>query len=255
MTLYDISSVRILDIQDIDAVVELQGNLLASLPLDQDVLHFKTRDEYADILNDPDKCVIGIDADDGLGAMSVIIEPTKDNPDADIMDFPLPDELERLSTISSVMVRPDQQGGNMMSVMLDFWHDRAKRLDRNNLLSLVTRTNTPSWHSFLKAGLQVTNAGIDPIDGASVYLLHRDLNSAKCQPCESCTSKFNLEARALPISSTFSLNTLRGLLCFGFRGAHAERSANDNRPTGRLLLYHKSVLECNCSNQMSCRIK
>jgi len=165
-----------LSTDDIPQIMRLQGRIVESLGEHTDYIHIKTPDDYTRILM-REGVMIGAFNDNGrLMAQSVIRLPDRNNPDAGMIDMPLPgNRPEDHATFEGVLVDPDTRGEKLMLRMACAWLDCMRDMGRRHALGLITRENYFSWRVFLEAGCLITGAGFDPSDNSTVYYAHRDL--------------------------------------------------------------------------------
>jgi len=194
---------------------ELQTAVLQSLPSDQDILHVKSLDDWADILKSPRNNTITVDTGVIMAAQSLVIHPTLNDPTeaADMLDMELPGEMHTLSTFCAVMTHPKHRGRHLMQRMMDEWKHVAKNDGRPHLLGCITRSNVPSWSQFLTAGLVITGAGFDPSDDSTVYYAHCDTSNP---------IRVNMRD-TITVDEDHPLNELQSILNDGYVGVEGEK--------------------------------
>tara|TARA_Y100001934_G_C12340053_1_gene769697 strand:- start:435 stop:1163 length:729 start_codon:yes stop_codon:yes gene_type:complete len=212
---------------------ELQQAVIDDLGPNQTAVHERTLDEWKELLCSDHHQVISIYQDGDLVAHAVVVLPSKEFPDADMLDMNLPADFEQLTTLSSVMTHPGKQGKNIMNKIIKEWKRIAKQENRNHLLALITTNNVKSWSQFIKEGLAITGVGHDPSDNSECYFAHMDTN-------ESLLEDFNKASLGpLLMSPDASLKDMKEVFALGYVGYKAEKDPVSNLYTGRLYMKKK----------------
>lgn len=202
----------------------LQQTVLASLPENQDILHVKSLTDWQNILRTPQNTMITVEQGGVLVAQSMVISPDTVAPDADMLDMPLPDRPERLTTLCAVMVDPVHRNRHLMQHMMAEWKAMATVNNRPHLLGCITRTNWPSWSQFLKAGLVITGGGLDPSDNSTVYYAHRNMHTPIAYTIHD----------TITVSADCPMRNLQRAFDAGYVGVQGEKQ--NGGYTGRLIM-------------------
>lgn len=238
--------VVVLGQKDLEAILSLQDRVLQSLPEDQDFLFPKQRDEFENIINDNEKCIIGIYDGATLTSLGVIGEPLQDMQKIDLAGFPAPDRMDKLTDISTVMRDPSYSGAQNMLALLGYWTERAQELGRNHAIGIVTRFNVASWTNFFKAGLKIKQVGNDERDGVEVFMLHKNLDQQSCNMCLSQefakTAKTGWHKPVFSVSPESPQIFVKALLKLGWQGTQPERDTQGYKPTDRIIFR-----PCHCA--------
>ena len=232
---------RPLDIRDIDQVLCVQQKDLRALPEDQDWVHQKRRDDYAELLTHPSHQMIGVFTGDRLLSFSACLFPTPDEPDADMQEMALPGPPESLTVLSAVMRDPSFiHPGGLMRPMVCHWLELARQRDRAHALGMITQNNQRSWSRFVEAGVHIVGCGTDVSDGSTVYYAHGRISSLRphFDPVQH-------QARSVPVEPEMPLTRLQQLFNEGYVGVAPERSPESGRMTGRLITIPRSCLNNN----------
>ncbi|MBI1327292.1 MAG: GNAT family N-acetyltransferase [Alphaproteobacteria bacterium] len=241
-----VNSVQRLTLANINDCMALQQAVLNSLPPDQDKVHPKTREKFAQLLaDDSPSTIFGIFEDGQLVAQAIMLCP-RTIEEADLLDFELPGEPHEISTLAGVLTNPAYEGRGYMSCLVNAWREEARALGRPHLCGIVTRDNTKSWSGFMNGGLVIMAAGFDPSDNSTVYLVHRDISRgpALSRSEQSILSESARNNEYHPMSyriltPTVSLEEANEHFAEGYVGV--ERAYERNR--AEVVLVHRACLD------------
>ncbi|MEZ0225220.1 MAG: GNAT family N-acetyltransferase [Alphaproteobacteria bacterium] len=199
----------LLQAKDIPQMLGLQDVAFAALTQDQQTyLHHKTP-AFLEKHLAQGNVILGVVADGKLVAQSVVVNPTRLNPNSGMTDMKLDVKPEKLTVIQGVIVDPVYRGNNLMTVMVDEWLALAKAEGRTHALAEVTVQNHHSWSVFMKEGLQIHSMGHDGTDNSEVYNMHAsvthligrrakpDFNKAAARKSATCHMSQLLHQKAL----------------------------------------------------------
>lgn len=222
----------------VDQHHSLQDRVLASLPADQDILHVKSKEDFARILSSDLGGIVTIkDAiSDELIGQSIALFPNDSEPDADMADMDMSKyDPNNISSIGGVVTDPAYRDHRLMLKMLGIWIAVMQDMDRQYAMATITNTNVQSWVTFIKAGLLIADAGFDASDNSHVYYAVRDLKEPFSQ---SAGFKVKDESLVETISPSMPLDEVRAFFNNGYVGFAAEQNPDPNGPkyTDRLLI-------------------
>lgn len=204
---------------------KLQQAVLSNLPSDQKYLRGMTHDEWSDFLKNSHHHIINAHDGDLLVGQLCVLLPDKRHPDVDMVDMVLPSETpEEMATFRTIMTHPHYRGHNLMHRLMSEAQSYSESQGRKHLLGTISRDNPQSWSQFLKQGLLVTGAGIDPSDNCDIYYAHKNL---------TCADTFNQDDE-IYVDTDIDIQDLNSLFGDGYRGVAGEKQ--NGKYTGRLIL-------------------
>ena len=210
--------------KDIGAMLELQAEIFAALPPEQEsYLHHKD-EKFLSKHFASGNIALGIVHNGKLVAQSIVVNPTAANPDTGMTDPDLKIIPQKSTIIQGVVVHPNYRGNNLMTVMVDEWLAIAKSQKRTHAYSEVTVENHHSWSVFLKEGLHITGIAHDPVDNSTVYDMHASVTHLIKQRAKA---DFNKAATISAPCHASQLLAQKALLRKGYVGV-SFNAANQN---------------------------
>ncbi|WP_067726354.1 N-acetyltransferase [Oceanobacillus damuensis] len=207
-------SVRYLNLNDIDEVMNLQNKVVKALP-EPDVLQPLTKGEYAKILNNKDM-VIGVFVSKKLIAFRAMLAPENDDEGlgADIglrvEEFP----SIIYSEISNV--DPDFRGNGLQTYMGKILISNIDRKKYKYVLATVAPFNIASLKDKFSLGMEIAELK-EKFGGKLRYLFVKELTAENPSPFASGTENINMSA----------MEQQKMLLNEGYRGTAMEYRNND----------------------------
>lgn len=212
----------------------LQQAVLQTLPENQDLLHVKTEVDWQNIITSFSRQLLSVNNGDNLVAHAIAILPNDEDPDADVLNMPLPSQnITKVTTLAGVITHPDHRGQGLMSSLINEWTRCAFHYDRPHMLGLITSTNPRSWSQFLKSGFYIVGAEYDPEDGSTAYMVHRDTNTS----ANSGSIPENSESGPI-LTPDMPLSEMKQIFNSGYVGYRGVKTA-DNLYNGNILTLLK----------------
>lgn len=178
----------------IDQIIKLQDQTYKMLKPEERTYIIPKDRAYLEKHFDTGNEVLGIIVDGKLIAQSVLQYPTKTITDKDMVAIPDGVDHKKTSIMQGVIVDPAFRGHHLMQIMIEHWIDHAEAKGRTDLLATIDTANIASWSSFMKGGMNLYFAGVDPNDGGKIYNAHEKVNNIPLKKSDlSCL--FNLAAR------------------------------------------------------------
>ncbi|MBR1825981.1 MAG: GNAT family N-acetyltransferase [Alphaproteobacteria bacterium] len=168
-----------LDITDLKNLIDLQDKIIADLKEDEQhfILH-RTASDFLNALESDSTYVFGLYDGDRLVSQSILSLP-KNGDKREISEFLSERKNSELAVYKAVLVDPAYRGRGLMKRMLRTREEAAIMNGRNTAITQIAADNPASWVNALRYGMQITQVGTDPEDGAKVIYLQKRLDGKK----------------------------------------------------------------------------
>ncbi len=194
-----------LDEKALPEILDLQKLIARSLS-DPKIFHLQYEDDLREIFR-LDRSVIGVLADDGLAAYSIIRIPGEaaDNLGSDLN---LPhEELCKVAHLQAIAVHPAYRGNGLQQKMAGAHLRVIEDLGCGNVCCTVSPQNPVSLHNTLECGFLIR--GLRPkFEGWWRFILHRPI------PCQTALVSGEIRISGSDIAGQVALLS-RGLVGFG----------------------------------------
>ena len=160
---------------DIQTMLCFQTLILDSLkPGEEGYFLEKSESFFQEHFNTGSKAIAVVSNGNVLG-QALIVHPNMQYPKTGMTDMVLPEPVDSLSIIQGVGAHPNTRGMKVGDKLIKAWLDVAANDGRHNALAETDQKNHYSWELFVKNGVNIVSAGVDPSDGTQLYNHHKVL--------------------------------------------------------------------------------
>lgn len=168
-------TVKKLDISNLADVMKLQEKIISGLhPDEQHFILHRTAEDYMKSLDGKSSNMLGVFDGDVLIAQTVFNMP-QNGEERDMPEFKPDLENKDLVLYEAILVDPAYRGSSLMKKMLEYIEGHALDDGRTHAIIQIAVDNPASWINALHHGMSITKVDLDPVDGAKVIYLEKEI--------------------------------------------------------------------------------
>jgi len=213
-----------LTLQDLPAIITLQGKILEALPPHQkDFVVHRSEEDFKKLLTQPSGLYGCFDGDKLIAQMAYDLPLGRHA--GTYPEFKSTVPAKKLIVFEAILVDPAYRGHGLMQRMLakvgDMLHEQNP--ERTYAIMQIASANLASWKSALHDGMNITKVAKDPQDGTPCFYLEKNMKFSKTS---MATPTFYVNLENYPPQSPLFFQYMRTLYKHGYIGTGYDKKLN-----------------------------